>query len=92
MKTRKPQNAIGKYGITGDHGFFGSIHLSAPFDCNGKVFVEDGEYWKRVTKREAKKKGLRVIHCSECDKPAVRLDHLWPYENKMTACAEHCKP
>jgi hypothetical protein len=68
------------------------FHVSAPYDANGKVFVhvqhkEWGKVWKRVRADKADQK--RVIRCCTCDKPAVSLDHLWPYHSEMNRCADH---
>lgn len=84
-------NQFGKYGLTGDSGFIGDCHFSAPYDCNGMVFVEHDNWWKRMDKKEAKKKGLKIIKCEYCDKPAVSLDHHWPYMSDTTVCAKHFK-
>lgn len=88
----------------GVEGFF---HLSAPYDSNGMVFVqytyrrkyiqdgtvliEEMDSWKRMTLARAKKEHRRIIPCSMCNKPAVSLDHLWPYEIVFNRCAEHYK-
>jgi hypothetical protein len=85
---------IGKYGLKGNTGLCacGVYHVSAPYDSNGKVFVsirhkQWGEIWRRVSADKANP--ARVIRCSMCDKPAVSLDHLWPYHSEMNRCAKH---
>ena len=86
-------------------GVGGFFHVSAPYDSNGLVFVEhtykryyveDGkkqveknDSWKRMSLANAKKQKKRIILCSICDKPAVSLDHLWPYEVLYNRCKEH---
>lgn len=47
------KTSIGKYGITGSTGLgvSGFFHVSAPYDCNGKVFVE-WEYVSTLTNNE----------------------------------------
>lgn len=86
-------------------GVGGFFHVSAPYDANGNVFVEhtykrsyvlDGkklveknDSWKRMTLAQAKKQKKRIILCCMCDKPAVSLDHLWPYEVLYNRCKEH---
>lgn len=100
-------SSLGKYGIKGSTGLGveGFFHLSAPYDSNGKVFVQytyrrsyvkDGEKlveemdsWKRMTLAKAKKEKRTIIPCSMCDKPAVSLDHHWPYENLFNRCKKH---
>ena len=84
----------GKYGIKGDTGLGvgGMFHVSAPYDCNGQVFVtkedpEWGEVWERVDADKADK--AKIITCYMCKKPAVSLDHLHPYHSERTRCAEH---
>jgi len=85
----------GKYGLVGNTGLvgeFGTFHISAPYDCNGKVFVgkehpELGETWDRVDASQADPS--EIITCSMCDKPAVSLDHFYPYHSEMTRCEEH---
>jgi len=86
----------GKYGIKGNTGLGvgGMFHMSAPYDCNGMVFVEKeheewGTVWERVDSDKAE--GRKIITCFMCDKPAVSLDHLWPYHSEMCRCAEHFK-
>lgn len=85
---------IGKFGITGNTGLGvgGMFHVSAPYDSNGKVFVweqqhDGGETWYRVESDQADP--AHIIRCSMCDKPAVSLDHLWPYYVEMNRCKEH---
>lgn len=88
-------------------GVGGFFHVSAPYDSNGKVFVchtykrkyiqdgvvltEEMDSWKRMTLARAKKEHRRIIPCSMCNRPAVSLDHLWPYEIMFNRCSEHYK-
>lgn len=84
------KNTLTKRGLTGNSGFIGNIHISAPYDSNGRVFVETEDIgWVRVPKNTAKRHKLTVIKCYVCENPAVRLDHLWPYHTEMTACKDH---
>lgn len=85
---------MGKFGIKGNTGLGvgGMFHVSAPYDANGKVFIcvhhkKWGEVWKRVRADKADPK--RIIRCCMCEKPAVSLDHLWPYHSEMNRCADH---
>jgi len=63
-----------------------------PFRADeGLVFArfeaEEGEpQWMLTTPEVA---GADVIKCSRCDRPAVQLDHCWPYQNETTLCAAH---
>jgi len=82
---------FGKYGITGNTGIIGNIHYCSNYDCNGKVFVAIKNHWKRATKTTAEKKNLKIITCSYCDKPAVSLDHCYPYLQESTVCEDHFK-
>ena len=68
----------------------GFLHISAPYDSNGMVFVETDDIgWKRVPEKVVKRHKHTVIKCYVCENPAVRLDHLWPYYTEMTACKDH---
>jgi hypothetical protein len=91
---------MGEHGLTGNSGFLpGGHHINAPYDSNGKFFVQifdmtydNIEYrWERMSPEEVQEKRLykNVIKCHYCDKPAVRLDHSWPYLVGMTTCEEH---
>jgi hypothetical protein len=97
------KNTLTKIGLTGNSGMFpcstssngknvesvGYLHISAPYDSNGMVFVQDGDWWKRMPEKKAAKCHRSVIQCYACENPAVRLDHLWPYHTEMTACNDH---
>jgi hypothetical protein len=79
------------------------IHVSAPYDSNGKVFVEyefrkklaNGKLgiwqsWKRMTLARAKKEKRHIIKCL-CGKPAIQMDHFWPYYWDDTLCVKCSK-
>lgn len=84
------KNTLTKRGLTGNSGFIGNIHISAPYAAgDGRVFVETKDHWDRVTAFDAKRYKRTVIQCYVCENPAVRLDHLWPYHTEMTACKDH---
>lgn len=98
------KNTLTKIGLTGNSGVFpcatsstgnvvesvGFLHINAPYDSNGRVFVETEDMgWARVPKKTAKRHNLTIIRCYVCESPAVRLDHLWPYHNEMTCCKDH---
>lgn len=86
---------MGKYGLSGNDGMVADgLHIAAPYDSNGDVFVEIdhedyGVVWKRVPPEQARSLGLNVIKCSMCEKPAVSLDHYWPYYSEFNRCADH---
>lgn len=83
--------------LKGDDGFVSPfLHGNAPYDCNGLVFVvtedEDGnEWWNRISKEIAERDGMKIITCCKCNKPAVQLDHLWPYYDDQCLCEDHNK-
>lgn len=55
----------------------------------GEVFVDDSEWdWWKVVEATSENV-VRAIRCSKCDKPAVRLDHLYPYDREFNRCADH---
>ena len=85
---------LGKYGLTGNTGLTGEkegvFHIASNYDSNGMVFVEKSiDEWVRMTLAKAEEKGLKIIKCCKCDKPAVSLSHYHPYDNETTVCAEH---
>ena len=82
---------IGEFGLTGNSGFVGCVHLSAPYDANGGVFVavQDEEWGLRWVRKPEAEPGDSVITCDKCDKPAASVDHLWPYGQGYNRCAEH---
>lgn len=83
--------------LKGSSGFISPfLHVNAPYDCNGLVFVEDddpdyGQVWSRIKKDQAEREGMKIIKCSKCTKPAVQLDHLWPYYDEQNLCEDHNK-
>ncbi len=38
---------------------------------------------------EAKRRGLLIATCVECDKPAYSVDRLFPYHHEMNRCRQH---
>ena len=86
---------MGKYGLSGNSGFVSEDkHVAASYDSNGMVFVEvddghGGTWWRRIARKEAEDRGLSIILCSMCDKPAVSLDHHWPYDDDLNRCEKH---
>lgn len=90
----KEAGDIDDNGITGRGNYLPGIGLlSMNYSADGKIFIRDktGEGWFRGTAEEAAKRGLRVIRCNYCDKPAVTLDHSYPYQTETTACQDHLK-
>jgi hypothetical protein len=85
--------------LKGDSGFveFGSgdgikvVHVAAPYDNNGKVFVWDQarRWWRRMDAEHAMATGADIIMCvNHDDRPATQLDHYWPDHGERTLCAE----
>lgn len=92
------RNQFTKDGLTGNSGFnieglSDIFHLSANYAATkGFVFVEvkeDRRDWERVKKSDAIKNKRHIIRCSYCTKPAISLDHSWPYLQEATYCADH---
>jgi hypothetical protein len=40
---------------------------------------------------DARKQRLRYERCTHCKKPAVRLDHHWPYSQANNRCIDHMR-
>lgn len=86
---------VGKYGLTGNSGLGvgGFFHISMPYDCNGRVFVwsKDSQGWERMTPKRAKLWKRKIITCSKrgCKKPAVMVDHHFPYYHDHNLCKRH---
>ncbi len=93
-------NTLTKHGLTGNSGLnvdgFKDVvfHIAASYAAgDGKCFVdwfENGEIgWRRMTVKRATKEGRRIITCDKCSKPAISLDHYWPYYSDMNRCLDH---
>ena len=60
-----------------------------------QVFIEPRrddwlfEGWVEMPEAEARRSGQHIIHCSYCDKPAVKLDGFYPWMATGNMCAEH---
>lgn len=69
------------------------MHISSPFrpKQRGKVFVSLGEGdWELCSESDVKDRP--IITCVHCEKPAVQLDHFWPYHSEQNLCAFHSAP
>jgi hypothetical protein len=100
-KKKKKLTRTTHYGLSGTTGIAtddkGAMvaHLTMSYGNNDKemVFVVPDvaafNVWERMPKKEAERRKLSPIKCTYCDKPAVRLDHSWPYVIGRTACADH---
>lgn len=70
------------------------IHIARPYVAEeDHVFIYDEESdWKHVTVEEAARLGKEAVECYAvgCTKPAVMLDHYFPYDSFCTRCEEHC--
>ena len=94
-------NILTKDGLTGCSGVGvanlpGIIHISANYAAGKKrCFVVtharrlDGPSWKRMTLARAKKEKRDILRCSYCSRPAISLDHHWPYHSEANHCAHH---
>jgi hypothetical protein len=94
MAKAKRDGFIDDYGIVGRANHLPGIGLlNMNYSSAGKVFIEDktGEGWFRGTPEEARKRGLKVVSCHYCHKPAVTLDHSYPWQTEYTACEDHLK-
>lgn len=77
------------------------FHVTKPYGAaDSEVFAmcsgDDGEgnddtWWERTQEATARNVAgfVKIIPCAHCEKPAKRLDHLWPYEIGMNACDGH---
>ena len=66
-----------------DHHQAGDGYYFADIDNRGK--------WFRVSKKALMPVGFKAISCSKCDKPAIQLDHFYPYECENNLCEDHMK-
>ena len=80
-------SAFGEFGLKGNSGFVSGRHISSPYDCNGLIFAEKGDWWQRMKPEDITNE--KIIKCSYCEKPAVRLDHYFMTSSKETACRDH---
>jgi hypothetical protein len=91
----KTHNELTEHGLTGNSGFAVAglptcFHVNANHAANdGTVFVEHKDHWRRMKAEEATAKKKRIIPCTYCAKPAISLDHSWPYLVENTYCADH---
>lgn len=91
------ENKLTKDGLTGDSGLgvAGFFHVTANYAAGeGNCFVrrEDAEYgdiWERLPLKQAQDERLEIISCAQCDKPAISLDHHWPYMSDYNYCEDH---
>lgn len=64
----------------------------APRGC---VFVLPGDWpkdvvdWRAVERNKALERPATIIRCYYCERPATRLDGLWPYHHELNACTKH---
>lgn len=94
-------NILTKDGLTGNSGIGvenlpGVFHISANYAAGKKhCFVlthlrhRDGPRWKRMTLARAKKEKREIMRCSYCNRPAISIDHFWPYHSEANHCARH---
>jgi len=93
------RNILTKYGLTGNSGLgvanMSVFHVSANYYAGkNKVFIEKiykewGLIWERMTLYMARKKKKKIITCAKCLRPAISLDHHWPYYDDHNYCELH---
>lgn len=97
LKNYKGMVEFDEYGITGNTGLTGNtegiIHYNANYSATeNHVFIEIQEdgflTWERIEKENIED-GMIIITCNYCDKPAISLDHSWPWLQENTTCEEH---
>ena len=77
------------FGLTGNSGLVPGGHIGATYSAGrGNVFVEVEDFWQRVKKSEVTP-GMNIVKCRLCDKPAVSLDHYYPYDIQFNRCEDH---
>lgn len=94
MEKAKKAGIVDEYGLTGKTGIIPGLGIAnMNYSATpGKVFVRDRgqDYgWFRCKEEEAIQNNYHIIRCNYCQKPAVTLDHSYPYQMEYTACAEH---
>jgi hypothetical protein len=76
-------------GLTGNSGIVPGGHLGMNYSAGeGNVFVATKDWWKRVTANEVQD-GDVIVTCYYCDKPAISIDHHYPYETEFNYCEDH---
>ena len=45
--------------------------------------------WEEVPLNHAEEE--KIIRCSKCEKPAVSMDHYWPFYSDNCLCPDHLK-
>jgi hypothetical protein len=64
-------------------------HQAEPRKVFAEVWVDGDLIDEQVTLEEAELRGLKIVECCFCEKPAVQLDHLWPSHVGFNRCQEH---
>lgn len=88
-----------EHGITGNSGLATDergrmvLHIAAPYSAAGYVFVDTKDMgWRRCTPKQAKSWGKKPIPCGLCKRPAVSLDHHYPWMGtEYNRCAKHAR-
>lgn len=78
-----------EHGITGNSGIVPGGHVSANFSAgDGNVFILVEDFWKRISKSDLKPE-MKIVECVYCKKPAISIDHHYPYESEFNYCKDH---
>jgi hypothetical protein len=51
------------------------------------AYIEGVQDWDEVDIKDADPS--KIIKCFQCDKPATRLDHYYPYHSELNLCDDH---
>ncbi len=85
-------------GLKGNSGVFPGGHISMNYSNNGMVFIESKinvegnllDSWDRIPIENLTPEH-KIIKCYRCEKPAITLDHYYPFMNDRTFCEDHEK-
>ncbi len=72
-------------------------YYGAPRMASGHVTLGADECWATrdfetssiMLLEDARREGLEVITCAECEEPAVVVDHYWPWHGEASRCGRH---
>lgn len=58
-------------------------------ECWATEHFRDRDDVRLMLRRDARRRGMHVIGCAQCKRPAVTLDNLWPYSWELNRCRAH---
>jgi hypothetical protein len=67
------------------------IHINRPTELESGfryVMTDDG-WWEAVPVSESENRRVITCSCLRCYRPAIQIDHLFPFENEYTRCEVH---